>query len=263
MKSNRFQKSLFGLLFALVLVATPPVRADDAQQDDRPVLLSRSFKAKEVCRIKSVVKATFNGMNHILESTEKRTIKEVKKNGDVVDVETPESLIFDGQLQPLDSSLDTILTRDKSGVLVDYREAGESMSSFSLEIRQLLTSLAVALLSNKPVKTDDSWETKFKNPAVKGKKVLVKTTYLGADRVEANIAWKLKQTGEVEVNDQGAKMRFEATFWLDPNTGQMLKQETNFTDIPTLQGYPLSLSITASLVEPETASAPVATKTDR
>ena len=44
--------------------------------------------------------------------------------------------------------------------------------------------MRVTILPEKEVKSGDSWQTEFDNPAAKGKKVTVKTSYLGTEKVD-------------------------------------------------------------------------------
>src|SRR5207248_1555 len=80
------------------------------------------------------------------------------------------------------------------GKLVDFKM--EEGGILAPEIARLLATLRTPILPEKEVKAGDTWQTEFDNPAVKGKKFTVKTTFVGTDKVEGMDVWKIQQSGE-------------------------------------------------------------------
>src|SRR5689334_13558750 len=82
MKANR---TLWAILFAAAVVPALAARADDS-----PVTLSRPYKEGEVTKYKVTVNTAVMGTDIVVTATTTSTVKEVKKNGDVV-IETQNS----------------------------------------------------------------------------------------------------------------------------------------------------------------------------
>src|ERR1051325_2807187 len=85
---------LFGLL------TTPSARAED-----KPVTLGRTAKADEKARYKIVIKADIPVGQATLTTIRKDVVKEVKENGDIVTLVTPESADAEVVGMPIDVPL--------------------------------------------------------------------------------------------------------------------------------------------------------------
>ena len=89
---------------------------------------------------------------------------------------------------------------------------------------------------DEPVKPGDSWTTEVDNPQVKGKKVTIKTTFVGDDKADGAPALKFKQTLEADTDAADAKLKAETTALLDPTTGQLIEEEQTAKGIPGAMG---------------------------
>lgn len=221
----------------LALLAAMPVRADD-----KPVTLSRTFKKGDVSRIKIETAIDGDGSGVSLKLTSKATVKEVKDNGQIV-IETQDEagvLTLNGSDMDIPAGPLTTLTFDKTGKLIDFKS--EEGGVITPETLRQLEIMRMPILAGKEVKAGDNWQSEFDNPAVKGKKFTVKTTFAGTDKVDGADLWKLRQEGAPETDASGAKMGFDATYWLDPATGQIVKAEVKIKDQPTTTYGPHSMS---------------------
>lgn len=230
MKLNRSVTLLFALAAVLV---PPPVRADDA-----PVTLTRTHKKGDTSRIKSESDITAGAGEVKLVSTTKTTVKDVKDNGQIVFEEVGEGgkLTLNGTDMDIPATPPITVTREKSGKLVEMKMNADPMSAQSPEITRLLASIGAPIFKDKAVKAGDTWETEVDNPAVKDKKVVVKTKYVGTDKVDGKELWKVEQSAEPVVDAAGAKMPYSATYWLDPSNGQEVKAEVTIKDMPSQYG---------------------------
>src|SRR5689334_12460829 len=115
MKTSRI---VCALLFALVLISSQAVRAEDTA-----VTLVRKFKKDTVTHSEVSIRSSIMGMEIHIKGKSKETVKEVKANGDVVVESTDESgTIKVGEMpeQELPISPPTVETRDKHGKLLEY-----------------------------------------------------------------------------------------------------------------------------------------------
>ncbi len=224
---------------AALAVLAPAVRADDA-----PVSISRTPKAGEVHRFKGTINANVAGNDAVLTQTVRETTKDVKPNGDVVVEHVIEGthLTVAGMDQDMPAVPPVLLTSDKYGKLVKYNAPEGAAGVMTPEVQQLLAALSAPIYPEKPVATNGSWESDLDNPAVKGKKYTIKSTYLGTDKVDGKDLWKLKQTSTAETDADGNKLTYDATYWLDPATGQEVKSEAQIKNLPTNYG-PMDMTI--------------------
>jgi hypothetical protein len=233
MKTNRM---LWSVLCAAAIISAPSVQAQD-----KAVTLARTYKAGDVQRYKVTVNASVMGMDVIVTSTAKNTIKEIKPNGDIVIEAADEGtkVNFGGQEQEQPAGPPVIETRSKTGKLVELKTDPAAQALLAPEIQKMSAMVSDIILSEKAVKAGDVWETEFDNPAVKGKKLTVKTTFVGMDKVEGKDLWKIKQSLTAETGMESAKVAHDYTTWLDPANGRLVKLEGTVKDIPTQFG-PLS-----------------------
>lgn len=251
----KMNRVLGGALLAFTLLASQTVRADDA-----PVSLLVKPKVGKVTRSKTVIKTSVMGMDIVVNETQKDTIKEVKENGDVVTEIADEgvTVTVGGADMPQPAAPARTITRSKLGIVkvMNVDEAGGFMAP---EIAKLMASLSANLLTEKSVKPNDTWETEVENPAVKEKKVKVKSTYLGLEKVDGKDYWKIKQTAEAVVDTDGSKMGYEFTAWINPADGETVKVEGTAKDVPTQIGA-LTMQITSKAVKADDKEKPAAAK---
>jgi hypothetical protein len=238
-------RALCGLVCVVALGAMQAARADDTTK------LVRTYKEGDKARYKQTIKVSVMGMDVVVTTTDKLTVKEVKKTGDVVEVREGEggTMTLNGADQPSPPTPAITITFDKSDKLSDYKPSMEG-GFFDPGVANLVAVAHHFLLTDKAVKKDDTWETELDNPAVKGKKMTVKDTFLGTEKRDGKDLWKIKQTGEPLVDAAGGKMTFEFTALLDPATGQLVHSEGNVKQIPTQFGS-LDWTEEENLLKPE------------
>lgn len=244
---SNWNRVLSGVLLTVALLGGQMARADD----EKAVSLIVKPKAGRVQRIKSVVKTSVMGMDLVVNQTQTDTVKEVKANGDVVEETADEggTVTIGGTEQNQPAGPPYTMTRDKFGKIKEFRkvDAGGFMTP---EVSRVLETISSFVLTDKAVKTNDTWQTELDNPAVKEKKITVKDTYLGLDKIEGKSCWKIKQTAEAVIDSDGGKVSIEITEWVDPANGDTVKMDGTVKDIPTQVGA-LTMQITAKSVPVE------------
>jgi len=210
-----------------------------ARADDKPVTLVRAQKVGDVVHGKLTANLSIAGMMIKLEEDMKIEVKQIKPDGSVVTAETLEGGKISLPQQDIDIPAgpgDTV-TRDKFGKLVDLKESGEDQSGMSPEVKKIMSIVQDIIFTDKPVMPNDSWETKFDNPAVKGQQFTIKSSYVGIEKVDGKDLWKLKQTTELQAAaDSQDKMTYETTYFVDPTNGQTVKANVVAKNIPSGQG---------------------------
>ncbi len=235
-----------GALLTFALIAGQVVaRADD----EKAVSLIVKPKVGRVTHNKGVIKTSVMGMDMVITGREKETVKEVKENGDVVTETLDEGSTVNvgGTESDQTPTPPRTKTHDKFGKLKDYKS--QDTSQFTTpEIDSLLESLVTLILTDKTVKTNDTWQTELENPAVKEKRITVKGTYLGLDKIDGKDYWKIKQTAEAAADAHGATIVYDFTQWIDPTTGETFKSEGTVKGVPTMVG-PLTFQVTTKAVK--------------
>ena len=242
LKSNRV---LGGVLLAFALFGSQIAQADD----EKPVNLLVTPKAGRVTRTQSVIKTSVMGMDLLITQTQKDTIKEVKDNGDFVTEIADEGSVVNigGQEQNQPAVAPRTITRDKFGKVKEVK-ADDASGFMAPEVSKIMTALSTSILTDKAVKTKDTWQTDLENPAVKEKKITVKDTYLGLDKIDGKDYWKIKQTAEAIVDADGNKLSYDITEWINPADGNTVKIEGTIKDVPTQVG-PLTMQITSKAIK--------------
>jgi hypothetical protein len=203
--------------------------------DDKPITLTRTYKKGESARYKAESKITTPMGEAKLTGTSHMIVKEVKPDGTVVVDEISEG----GKISLAGMDIDipqmpaTTLTRDKSGRLTDYKRPETLQSQEDPAVAKLMASIGTALLTDKPVKVGDSWETQVENPLDTDNKVKVKTTFTGLEKVDDCELWKIKQYTEASTGKLGGKLIYSGVYWLDPANGQEMKAEVDIKDLPS------------------------------
>jgi hypothetical protein len=251
-----WNRVLGGALLAFALIGSQVARADD----EKAVSLIVKPKVGRVMRTKGVINTSIMGMDLVANQSQTDTIKEVKDNGDVVTEITDEGSTFTvgGMEQVQPASPPYTFTHDKLGKIKEFRKA-EDNGFMSPEIAKLMDSLTAFILTDKAVKTNDTWQTELENPAVKEKKITVKDTYLGLDKIEGKEYWKIKQTAEAIVDADGNKVSYEITEWVTPTDGETYKVEGTVKDVPTKAGA-LTMKMTSKSTKVDDKEKPAATK---
>lgn len=242
------QRALGGAAAVLFLAAGMGVRADD-----KPIKLARTVKEGDVVRSKVTVNANAGGMDIVVVQTFKNKAKEINKKGEIVWEQTTESVVVNDMEQQGAAGQVQTETRDKTNKLVDYKPPQAGQDIFSPEVQKLMAGSSEILFSDKEVKSGDSWTTELDNPVVKDKKVKVKTTFVGMDKVDGKDYWKVKQAAEADTDDKGAKTTYEMTSWLDPADGSTFKMEGQVKDLPVAQIGSLSWTMKMERLKNEKA----------
>ncbi len=202
------------------------------------VTLTHKFKEGDTVRFKSTTIANVMGGEAVVTTTSKQIVKKVRDNGEVIVSIMDEGgkLSFGGAEQDLPGGAEVVITRGKNGRISKLEFPSGGQEIMTAEIRELMSLIPEVIMSDKPVKAGDTWEAEADNPAVKGKKIAFKSSYVGTEKVGEVAAWKIKQSAEALTDDKGAKLSSEFTFWLDPANGYTLKSEAKADGIPTQFG---------------------------
>jgi hypothetical protein len=237
----------------LAVLTSAPVRADD-----KPVTIAATYKAADKESYKVELHVTIPQGEVNLTTTSTATVKEIKPNGDVVSELTTDKTVIsingsemDGPAQPPVTS-----THDKLGKLVDMKTDIPDGAFFTPEVARYIVIVNGLILPEKPVVTNDKWETEMDNPMVKGKKITIKDTYLGTDKVDSVDLWKVQQTISTVTDDAGAKSTSDITYWLDPTNGHIVKAEGKVTGIPTTQGMSVDWTTKRTPAKPDKPAEP-------
>ncbi len=244
-RPNRAAFAFVGTALCLAgsaLAAAPLV--DDA------VTLVRTAKKGDINKYSVEATASVSGVEASLKNTLKYEVKEVKADGVVVVEVSDEGgkLVFGGMEMDAPQSPAVTETREKSGKLTKAVSAADN-PVFPAEVVSLLAAVREVVFTDKPVKSGDTWNVEFDNPAVKGKKITLKSTYSGIDKVDGKDFWKVKHTGEAEVNAAGEKVTFEMTEWREPATGRIEKGESSVKGIPTAMLGNINMTMKTSRVK--------------
>ncbi|MCW3055644.1 MAG: hypothetical protein JWN14_4814 [Chthonomonadales bacterium] len=240
---STLHRVLGGTLLAFALARSHVAWAGDEQS----ISLMITPKVGRTVRMKSVIKTIFLGKELVITRTQKATVTEVKANGDVVEeiVDEGGTMSSAGEEEKQPAIAPYTVIGDKFGKRKEFRKAPEE-GAMKPEISQLIDMFGLFVLTDKTVKPNDTWRSELENPAVPEKKVILKNTYLGIEKLDGKDYWKIKQTGEAIVNAEGGKMISEATEWVNPTTGEPFKIEDTLKDVPTPAGT-LTLQIVKSI----------------
>ena len=248
--------ALSGALLALALIG-----AQNAHADGKKLVLARPLKAGVATTYKVTIKANVQGMDIVLDQSQKQTIKTVKDNGAYVvfSEDLGGVMKLNGMEQEQKPGLPTTETRDKLGKLTDFAHEPDPMPIFAPEIQKLMRATGELIMTDKEVGEGDTWDTLLDNPASKDNKVKVKTIYQGIDKIDGIDLWKFKQTTEAVVNTDGSKMINESTIWINPKDGLMEKIDGKVKDVPTHLG-PVDIAMVIQRVKAAGAAEATAAK---
>jgi hypothetical protein len=226
-----------GALCGLILTGPMAVFAETSTSVARmqdAMTLTRKVKAGDSVRYKTTLTLSANGADVTVEQNRKQTVKEVKESGETVTEITGEGdkLTVNGETNDIPPTAATTVTLDKSGKILSYKPAAADDPYLSTSTLHLLTLAEEIIFPDKAVKTGDSWKTEVDNPAVKEKKVVITTTFVGIEKVDGADVWKVKQTLEAETAG-GGSLKSEMTALVETTTGQTLSAEQSVTGVPT------------------------------
>lgn len=230
---------------AMMAVAVPQVvlaqdakPADAKPADTQPVMLTTTSKAKDAYQYSTTITLNFNGTDVTLVQNIKHTVKEVKENGDITMVSTDlgGKMSIGGNDMDIPVGGPVTITMTKLRKLTSFKPEKEDNPYLSTSTQFLLAMISNIVFPDKAVKAGDSWDTELDNPQVKGKKVAIKTTFVGPAKVGDVQAWKVKQTLEADTEIAGAKLKAEYTALLDPTNGQVIEGDEKVTGVPGNMG---------------------------
>ena len=220
--------SRLGWIVALTAAAVPVLAAGEVTIAFKPHPGALRYHSEQTVNAQGMeIKVTRNY---------KTSIKSVKPTGEAEVEETTENgqVTVMGQSMDLPASGATTVTLDRLGKLVEFSPAAGGITT--PEVARLMAEMGNVVFPAAAVAEGAEWTTEYTNPAVEGKKVQVKTKFLGMEKLDGKDAVKLKQGGAADVPD-GKTVEGEATYWLDPATGNMLKYEVTVKGLPTMFGY--------------------------
>lgn len=218
--------------FLSTLFAAAVVSSAGAAQG---VNLARSPKKGETVKYVYDVKGDVATAPFSVSGRLKHEVTEIKVSGEFTTTEVSEDtkLVVMGMDQAPPPSVPTVITRTLGNRLRDFKSE-EQAGIVTVEVQRLLAILSQPLLSEKTVAPAESWETEIDNPVAAGKTFKVKTTYAGTEKLGEAETWKLTQSAAVDTPD--GPVSHEATYWLDPNNGQVVKQESAVKNVPSQFG---------------------------
>jgi len=197
--------------------------------------LARTPKKGDMVTYRFEVKGDVAEVPFSVTGRTKREVTEVKDSGDFVTTETNEEtkVVVMGMELPSPPVLPLAITRARGNRLLDYKT--EQQADFiALEVQRLLSALGEPLMPGKDVSGGDTWETEIENPVVAAKKVKVKTRFAGTEKLGEAEVWKVTQSAAADLTE--GQLSFDATYWLDPSNGQILKQEAMVKNVPSQFG---------------------------
>ena len=211
------------------------------------VTIARKVTAGQALRYKVTQKADVMGAQADVALSFQRTIKTLRPDGGWVQEEQNEGgkVTIGGMEMDIPAGAGPILTFGKSGNVLKFDRPAGYQAIFSPQVDEALADLVNPALPDKAVPVGAAWTTTYEDPANAGKKLEVKTTYAGKEKLDGKDALKLTQTGGTTVEAQN--LQVQVTFWLDPETGTAWKSEATVRSLPTQFGV-MNLTTTATLV---------------
>ena len=217
-----------------VALATEPAAA--TKTETMPITLAIPFASGRVYRYKSTVAITGGSIQVQAELTRRETTTEVKANGEIRAelVEEGGKAIINGMENPLPAGKPVRLLLDRYSRLLLFTPTEEGGDFISPPIRHIMALADRIAFPRLPVKPGDTWETEVRNPTGRSRRILIKTTYLGTERVGASELWKMRQTFEVPTED--GSLGAETIGFVDPATGDIVQADQTLTKVPTAAG---------------------------
>ena len=227
---------LTGLLSARAIADLGAIfGADDA------VTVKQVLKVGDSIQLKSTTSVGARDVTVV--QTRKQTVKELKENGDAVFIVTPlgGKYTVNGTDNDIPAGAPTTVTTNKYSRILTYKPDNDDNPYLSASTLHLLALVDTIIFPDKPVKAGDSWTSDLDNPAVKDKKVTIKTTFVGADKDDGKDVWKVKQT--MSADTDAGKMTADTTALLDASNGQLVHAEMDVKGVPAKIGGPVDWKI--------------------
>lgn len=228
--------------------------ASRACAEDTPVTISRTYKLGSTHRYQSTQKVTALGKDTVITRTFQETVKKVTPQGDVTLLHTEENgkISTAGAEDVLSAGPPLTIVRDRYGKLLEWKAPNQDEQVLSPDVQRLIAMVGDVLLTDKPVKPGDTWQTELQNPVDK-QKFVVKDTFVSKETVDGIDLWKIHQTMEATVDVTGHKLSQDETVWLSVDQGQITHIESTYAGIPSQYG-PLSFSSSMKMLPAEPGS---------
>lgn len=206
--------------------------------EDQAVTLCWSPKAGDSVRYRTTIKLDIGGNDIVVEQNRRHVVRRIKDSRDVVIVVEEEGgkVIAGGAENAIPAGAPTTITLDKSNKVLEFQVERDDNPYLSAAAQHLIALIDRIVLPEKPVKPGDSWTTEVDNPRVKGRKVTIKSVYVGEDKADGVPVWKIKQTVEADTDESGGKLKAESTARLEAATGQLLDAEQTVRGLPGNMG---------------------------
>ncbi len=215
--------------------AVADLRAEDA------VAVKQVLKVGDSIQLKSTTEVP--GQDVTVIQTRKQTLKELKDNGEAVFIVTPlgGKYTVNGTDNNIPAGAPTVVTTNRYSKILTFKPDNDDNPYLSAVTLHLLALVDTIIFPDKPVKPGDSWTTDLDNPAVKDKKVTIKTTFVGADKVDGKDIWKVKQS--MSADTDAGKMTSESTATLVASNGEIIQGDMDVKGVPTKIGGPVDWKI--------------------
>lgn len=226
------------LTFAAALALAPSAFAQTT--------LTATYKEGQVFKEKITADLVVGGSDATMTRSTKRTVTKIKEDGKVVIAvqDLGGKAVVGGAMEIEIPEVKPVMqTLDKQGKLVEIKQNDGEAGIMSPEVFHIMVINQGVTFADKAVKDGDSWTVEHDNPAVKGKKITVKFTLVGIEKVEGKDHLKLTQTSEAAFDADGGKVTTELTIFLDPKTNIAMKVTGKISDIPTQFG-PMTMKFT-------------------
>jgi hypothetical protein len=252
MVTNKNTALVAGAVCCLLGIGARVACADDVKAGAAtPVSMALSPKVGDAVRYESTLKIVGDS-NIVVEQSRMHTVQQLRGSGEVVvlvEDEGGKALVGGNEIELSGGSAASV-TLNKANKILSYKPEGAEDPYLSPSSRHLIALVERAILPDKPVRPGDSWTTAVENPAVPGKMVTIKTTYVGEDKAEGVPVWKLQQTLEADTEVAGSKMKAESTALLDASNGQLISEQQTVKGLTGSMG-PVDWSGTIQRVRPE------------
>ena len=196
-----------------------------------PVLLTCPYKVGDKADYEIEIVSDPKGHSKTIFLNYASNVKEIRPNGSVILENThfSEEVTLDGKKGEKRAIAGSVVqVWDWHNVLRETRDDGTEFGT-NKEWLETMTMLqaATAILSDKRVKTGDTWEGTFKSPPYPVRDLPYKVTFLGASRLDDDDTWVFKQV--ISVDEDGKTRLIEVRSWQSVATGRTVKAEFNVT----------------------------------
>jgi hypothetical protein len=224
----------------------------EVNRADTAVTMTKTSVIGDTVQYKQTIESSASGTDVKVETSRKQRVKEVRDNGEIVITLTDEGGKYtqNGAASDIPAGSPVTVTVDKFNKVLSYKPQAEGSGYFSPSTRHLLFAVDTIVFPDKAVKPGDTWKTEIDNPAVKGKKVTIRTTFVGAEAAAGVSSWKLKQTLEAAIDMNGGTITAETTALLDSANWQVIQLDQTVKGVPSENGA-LDWKATLRRVKPE------------